>query len=123
MGARPRLLDQVRARIRVKHYSYRTEQQYVSWIRRFILFNDKRRPHSMRVPEVRDFLSHLATEQGIPTLLPSIPPPPHGSLHSRPLHVSSPPTEPGISQRTPHWRLLWHPAVNILLVLAIPQSV
>lgn len=63
MDAKPRLLDQVRARIRVKHYSYRTEQQYVSWIRRFILFNDKRHPSSMGAPEVEAFLSHLATER------------------------------------------------------------
>ena len=40
----PRLLDQLRDRIRVKHYSRRTEQAYVGWVRRFILANDKRHP-------------------------------------------------------------------------------
>lgn len=56
----PRLLDQVRARLRVKHYSLRTEQAYVGWIRRFILANDKRHPMDMGGPEVEAFLSDLA---------------------------------------------------------------
>jgi hypothetical protein len=42
--AAPRLLDQIRERLRVKHYGYRTETQYIQWIRRFILFHDKRHP-------------------------------------------------------------------------------
>ncbi len=45
--AKPRLLDQVRGVLRRKHYSIRTEQSYVDWIRRFILFNDKRHPAQM----------------------------------------------------------------------------
>ncbi|OOG61875.1 integrase [Rhodanobacter sp. B04] len=57
----PRLLDQVRARLRLKHYSLRTEQAYVGWIRRFILANDKRHPRDMGVAEVEGFLSTLAT--------------------------------------------------------------
>ena len=56
----PRLLDQVRARLRLKHYSLRTEQAYVGWIRRFILANDKRHPREMGVAEVEAFLSGLA---------------------------------------------------------------
>ena len=56
----PRLLDQVRAKIRVKHYSLRTEQAYVDWIRRFILFNDKRHPAELGAGEVEAFLTHLA---------------------------------------------------------------
>ena len=56
----PRLLDQVRARIRTKHYSIRTETAYVDWIRRFILFHNKRHPRDMGAPEVEAFLSHLA---------------------------------------------------------------
>ncbi|WP_416676548.1 integron integrase [Egbenema bharatensis] len=62
---RPRkLLDQVRDAIRVKHYSYSTEKTYVSWIRRFILFHNKRHPNEMGAPEVTQFLTHLAvTEQ------------------------------------------------------------
>ena len=57
-----RLLDQVRERIRVKHYSLRTEDAYLHWIRRFIFFHGKRHPREMGGPEVEAFLSHLATE-------------------------------------------------------------
>ncbi|MGQ9860882.1 MAG: integron integrase [Thiobacillaceae bacterium] len=56
----PKLLDQVRARIRVKHYSIRTEDQYVFWIRRFILFHGKRHPCALGAAEVEAFLSDLA---------------------------------------------------------------
>ncbi len=49
----PRLLDQVRAKIRVKHYSIRTEQAYVDWIKRFILHFDKRHPNEMGMREAR----------------------------------------------------------------------
>lgn len=56
----PKLLDQVRARIRVKHYSIRTEDQYVHWIRRFIFFHGKRHPREMGASEVEAFLSDLA---------------------------------------------------------------
>ena len=58
----PKLLDQVRDRIRVKHYSIRTETQYVQWIKRFILFHRKRHPIEMGAAEVEAFLSHLAVE-------------------------------------------------------------
>jgi integron integrase len=61
-GKTPRLLDQVRARLRLKHYSLRTEQAYVGWIRRFILANDKQHPRDMGVAEVEGFLSMLATQ-------------------------------------------------------------
>ena len=59
-GLSPRLLDQVRARIRVKHYSIRTEQAYVDWIRRFIRHFGKRHPKDMGAEEISAFLSHLA---------------------------------------------------------------
>lgn len=58
--AAPRLLDQVRDRIRAKHYSIRTEEQYVRWIRRFILFHGKRHPREMGAPEMEAFLTDLA---------------------------------------------------------------
>jgi integron integrase len=58
----PKLLDQVRDRIRVKHYSLRTEKQYVQWIKRFILFHGKRHPQEMGAAEVKAFLTHLAVE-------------------------------------------------------------
>lgn len=58
----PKLLDQVRERIRVKHYSIRTEKQYVQWIKRFILYHGKRDPQAMGMAEVEAFLTHLAVE-------------------------------------------------------------
>jgi hypothetical protein len=60
-GTPMRLLDQVREVIRKKHYSIRTEQAYVQWIRRFILFHDKRHPKSMGEKEISQYISHLAT--------------------------------------------------------------
>jgi integron integrase len=61
----PKLLDQVRDRIRVKHYSIRTETQYVQWVRRFILFHGKRHPRDMGAPEVEAFLTHLAVDGNV----------------------------------------------------------
>ncbi len=58
----PRLLDQVRGKIRLKHYSIRTEQAYVDWIKRFVLYFDKRHPAEMGAPEVEAFLTHLAVQ-------------------------------------------------------------
>jgi predicted aldo/keto reductase-like oxidoreductase len=55
-----KLLDQVRDIIRLKHYSYRTEETYVQWIVRYILSHDKRHPKDMGVPEIEEFLTHLA---------------------------------------------------------------
>ena len=56
----PRLLDQLRATLRTRHYSRRTEEVYVGWIRRFILFHGKRHPREMGAPEIEAFLSDLA---------------------------------------------------------------
>jgi site-specific recombinase XerD len=56
----PKLLDRVRDKIRLKHYSLRTEQTYVDWIRRFILHHGKRQPGDMGAAEVEAFLTHLA---------------------------------------------------------------
>lgn len=56
----PKLLDQVRDRIRIKHYRLRTETQYVQWIKRFILFHGKRHPQTMGAAEIEAFLTHLA---------------------------------------------------------------
>ena len=60
MHDRPRLLDQVRDRVRVKHYSIRTEQAYVDWVRRFVVFSGLRHPNQMGREEVEAFLTHLA---------------------------------------------------------------
>lgn len=61
----PKLLDQVRSRIRLKHYSIRTEKTYLAWIRRFILFNSKRHPKEMGKKEVEAFLTHLAVDRRV----------------------------------------------------------
>ena len=58
--AAPKLLDQVRGKIRLKHYSLRTEEAYVDWIKRFIRHFDKRHPRDMGAAEVEAFLTHLA---------------------------------------------------------------
>lgn len=57
-----KLLDRVRDTLRVKHYAYRTEESYIQWIRRFILFHNKRHPLEMGEAEVEAFLTHLAVE-------------------------------------------------------------
>jgi integron integrase len=57
-----RLLEQVRRALRVKHYSPRTQVSYCGWVRRFVLFNDRRHPSSMGEQEISVFLNHLATE-------------------------------------------------------------
>ncbi len=60
-----KLLDRVRDQVRVKHYSYRTEETYVQWIRRFILFHNKRHPNEMDGDEVNAFLTHLAVHENV----------------------------------------------------------
>lgn len=61
----PKLLDQVRNEIMVKHYSIRTETQYLQWIKRFILFYGKSHPKGMEAAQVEAFLSHLAVEGNV----------------------------------------------------------
>jgi len=61
----PRLLDQVRDAIRVRHYSRRTEDTYVQWIRRFILFHAKRHPRKMDEREITAFLIYLAVQKNV----------------------------------------------------------
>ncbi len=61
----PKLLDQVRDKIRLKHYSIRTEQAYTDWIRRYIRFHDKRHPKDMGAAEVEQFLTHLAVQGNV----------------------------------------------------------
>jgi len=60
-----KLLDQVREAMRLKHYAYRTEETYVQWIRRYILFHNKRHPKEMGRPEIEAFLTDLAVNQQI----------------------------------------------------------
>jgi integron integrase len=59
------LFDVLREAIRIRHYSLRTEDTYVDWVRRFILFHGKRHPRELGAPEVRAFLSHLAVERQV----------------------------------------------------------
>ncbi len=66
MQKRPKkLLDQVREAIRLKHYSIRTEEAYVSWIKRYILFHNKRHPNEMGRAEIEAFLTHLAVNKNV----------------------------------------------------------
>ena len=58
-------MDQVREAIRVKHYSIRTVQTYVDWIKRFIVFHNKRHPRNMGNAEIEAFLTHLAVNQNV----------------------------------------------------------
>ena len=62
---RPRLLDQVRDAIRTRHYSYRTEEAYVGWIKRFILFHGKRHPAEMGKPEIEQLLTARAVKRKV----------------------------------------------------------
>jgi len=61
----PRLLDLVRQAIRTKHYSLRTEEAYLRWIKRFILFHNQRHPRDMGCVEVEQFLSDLAVTRHV----------------------------------------------------------
>jgi len=58
-----KLLEQMRDVLRLKHYSYRTEEAYVDWAKRYILFHSKRHPANMGAPEIQAFLVHLATQR------------------------------------------------------------
>jgi len=60
-----RLLDRVRDVAPRKHYSIRNEGTYINWIRRYILFHDKRQPIEMGVPEIEAFLTHFAVDENV----------------------------------------------------------
>jgi integron integrase len=60
-----KLLEQVSDVIRLKHYSYKTEKSYVNWIKRYIIFHDKRHPQEMGGREIEEFLTHLAVEENV----------------------------------------------------------
>ena len=65
MSGEPKLLDRVRAVMRQKHYSMRTEESYISWIKRFVYFHNLRHPDEMGAKEITAFVSALATEQNV----------------------------------------------------------
>jgi len=60
-----KLLDRVRNEIKVRHYSLRTEKSYTNWIKRFIIFNNKKHPLDMGANEVRTFVNHLAISEKV----------------------------------------------------------
>jgi len=60
-----RLLDQYREILRNRHYSHRTEKTYISWVRQFILYHNKRHPREMGVPEINAFITHLVNEKNV----------------------------------------------------------
>jgi site-specific recombinase XerD len=61
----PRLLDRVRAEIRTRHYSYRTEQAYVLWIKKYLHFNGLQHPRKLGQAEITAWLSYLAVSRGV----------------------------------------------------------
>jgi integron integrase len=61
----PKLLEQVSAKMRVKHYSLRTEKSYIDWIKRYIWHHGKRHPKDIGAAEVEAFLTHLAVERNV----------------------------------------------------------
>ena len=63
--SRSRLLDDVRRAIRVKHFSIRTEEAYIQWIKRYIYFHNKKHPADMGEPELSAFLTHLAVHNNV----------------------------------------------------------
>ncbi len=65
MTQKRKLLDRVRDAVRLKNYSYRTEKAYVNWVKRYILFHEKRHPEEMGRDEIEAFLTHLAVEGNV----------------------------------------------------------
>jgi integron integrase len=61
----PKLLDQLRSQLRLRHYSIRTEQAYTHWVKQFILFHNKRHPVVMAEAEISEFLSYLAEDKNV----------------------------------------------------------
>jgi hypothetical protein len=61
-ASKPRLLDQIRQLMRLRHYSLRTEEAYIGWIRRYILFHGKRHPRDLGESDIASFLSSLAVK-------------------------------------------------------------
>ena len=65
VGSRPKLLDRVRQAIRTRHYSPRTEEAYAHWIRRYIVFHEKKHPSTLGAPDISRFLTWLAVERHV----------------------------------------------------------
>jgi integron integrase len=65
MSQPPKLLDQMRDKLRLKHYAYKTEKSYLNWAKRYILFHNKRHPKEMGNAEIEEFLTHLAVDRQV----------------------------------------------------------
>ncbi len=63
--SKPKLLDLVRIDLRTKHYSKKTEESYISWIKRYIIFNNKIHPDKLGAEEIKNFLNYLAAEKHV----------------------------------------------------------
>ena len=61
----PKLLEIVHTELRTRHYSLRTEKVYLSWIKKYILFNNKQHPSNMGAKEIRSFINHLAVQKNV----------------------------------------------------------
>jgi len=59
----PKLLDQVRICLRTNHYSPRTEESYIGWIKKFIIYNNKTHPEKLGKEEIQKFINHLAVDK------------------------------------------------------------
>ena len=62
---KPKLLDQVRNTLRTKHYSMKTEEAYIYWIKKYIFFHNKRHPKKMGEKEINEFLTYLAVKEKV----------------------------------------------------------
>ena len=65
MQIKKKLLDIVRDKIRVKHYSIKTEKSYIGWIKHYIFYHNKKHPIEMAKPEIEQFLTYLAVEREV----------------------------------------------------------
>jgi integron integrase len=65
IDSKPKLLEQVKMHLRTLHYSKRTEESYINWIKRFIMFNNKTHPEKLGATEIRKYLNYLATEKNV----------------------------------------------------------
>ena len=101
-GSPPKLLDQVRATIRMRHYSRRTESTYAHWIRRFIVFHGKKHPNTMGAPEITAFLSWLATSQHVSASTQNQALSALLFLYRHVLHIDLGPIEPAARGKMPH---------------------
>ena len=68
-----KLLERARRILRLKHYAYRTEQRYLAWIRRFILYHSKRHPIHMGQAEIEAFLTYLAVKEKVAAATHTVP--------------------------------------------------